>query len=165
MNDPKYGQDAKARVKYNWHHDVFSPEQATSSSLHKSATVSDPSNPVTVHTEKDDVVPLLITKRKRTLRRPRSLTDEGKAHVKRVSELPGGACDNCKRKKTKARDLPMMHLVSNTLTSVHSALIGYQKTSPRSRRIIVSTLSPLRQRHRSRLCLPFGSTPQTYQAT
>ena len=110
----KYSEDAKAHVNYNGAHDVFSPEQATSSSLQKSATVSAPTNPETIHTRKDDAVSHLITNRERKpglirARKPRSLTDEGKAHAKAIRESPGGACENCKRKRTKARNRLITH--------------------------------------------------------
>ena len=45
-------------------------------------------------------------------RKPRTLTDEGKAHAKAVRDYPGGACEYCKRKKTKARDLLLVNLGS-----------------------------------------------------
>lgn len=58
-------------------------------------------------------------RRKRTKtakpRKPRTLTDEGKAHAKAVRKCPGGACNYCKRKKIKARDPPMANLVSTRL--------------------------------------------------
>ena len=48
-------------------------------------------------------------------RKPRTLTDEGKAHAKAVRDYPGGACEYCKRKKTKARDPSIRNLVSTSL--------------------------------------------------
>ncbi len=116
----KYSEDAKAHVNYNGAHDVFSPEQATSSSLQKSATVSAPSNPETVHTGKDDAVSHFITKRKGKpgpirVRKPRSLTDEGKAHAKAIQDCPRAACENCKLNKTKARNPLITNSISTRL--------------------------------------------------
>lgn len=81
----------------------------------KSAAANAPDNPVIVHADEDGARSGLTKKRKRKPRtnkprKPRTLTNEGKAHAKAVRECPGGACADCKRKKTKARDPPVTYL-------------------------------------------------------
>ena len=61
------------------------------------------------------------------------LPDRSLLDPKAVRECPRGACADCKRKKTKARDPLVTNLVFYTLTSVPSALTGYQRTWPWSR--------------------------------
>ena len=41
----------------------------------------------------------------------RALTDEGRAYAKAIEYFPGGACDNCKQMKIKARDSFITNLV------------------------------------------------------
>ena len=113
----KHGEDAKADVKNNEGHDVNSAEQATGLYILKSATAIIPGNPVTVHADKDDTNERLTNERARKprtieSRQPRTLIDEEKAHAKAVLEDLRGACEDCIRKKIKARDLPMTYLVS-----------------------------------------------------
>lgn len=82
----------------------------------KPATANAPDDTVTVHA-KEDAAKNDLTKKSRRKprtikpRKPRTLTEEGKAHAKAVRECPGGACVDCKRKKTKARDPPVANLV------------------------------------------------------
>lgn len=61
-----------------------------------------------VSTEKRKRKPRTIKPRK-----PRTLTEEGKAHAKAIREYPGGACQDCKQKKTKARD-PQVIILGST---------------------------------------------------
>ena len=101
----------------------------------RSFTANAPDNPVVVHTGEDVANNGPTKKRKRKPRtagprKPRTLTNEGKAHAKAVRECPGGACADCKRKKTKARDSPVTNLVFSTLITVPSALTSYRKTCP-----------------------------------
>lgn len=85
--------------------------------LRKSADANAPDGSLTVHADEDAANNDLTKKRKRKPRtikprKPRTLTEEGKAHAKAVRECPGGACVDCKRKKTKCthkllEDIPM----------------------------------------------------------
>ena len=92
------------------------------SSPRKSAGANSPKNPVTVHADRNGDCASSGPVRKRTRkprtnkpRKPRTLTDEGKAHAKAVRESPGGACADCKIKKTKARSPTVTNLVNNKL--------------------------------------------------
>ncbi len=85
-------------------------------SLRKSAPANVSDNPMLVCANEDDANNGLTKKRKRKPRivkprKPRTLTNEGKLHAKAVRESPGGACADCKRKKTKARDPLVTNLV------------------------------------------------------
>lgn len=92
---------------HNDRHDVPLLEQHKSRfPRRKSAPTNAPDNSVTTHANEDSANNGLIKKRKRKPRtikprKPRTLTNEGKAHAKAVRESPGGACADCKRKKTK----------------------------------------------------------------
>ena len=82
----------------------------------KPAAANAPDDPVTLHTDEDAANHDLTKKSRRKPRtikprKPRTLTKEGKAHAKAVRECPGGACVDCKRKKTKARHPPVEKLV------------------------------------------------------
>ena len=77
-------------------------------------------NPVIVRLDNDSTKKGPTKKRKRKPRiakprKPRTLTEEGKAHAKAVRKCPEGACKDCKRRKTKARDPTMTNLVSTRL--------------------------------------------------
>ena len=106
-------QDTGRTALHNDRLDVPCLEQPKSRfSLRKSAAANAPDNPVIVHADEDGASSGLSKKRKRKPRtfkprKPRTLTNEGKAHAKAVRECPGGACADCKRKKTKARDPPV----------------------------------------------------------
>lgn len=85
-----------------------------------SAALNSNKGPVNVHA--DDYIANKGSSKKRRKRtrtakprKPRTLTDEGKAHAKAVRKYPGGACNYCKQKKIKARDPPMANLVSARL--------------------------------------------------
>ena len=85
-------------------------------SLRKSASANVSDNPMMVCANENDANNGLTKKRKRKPRivkprKPRTLTSDGKAHAKAVRECPGGACADCKRKKTKARDPTVTNLV------------------------------------------------------
>ncbi len=134
-------QEGRRKDLYNEDLDGSSPEQAnTGLSLRKSNAVNASGNLVTVLADQDDANRRLIKKRKRKPkmtkpRKPRTLTDEGKAHAKAIRECPGGACEDCKRKKTKVRDPSMNAFGSNAPLTVNSAPTGYRRTYARNRRI------------------------------
>lgn len=82
----------------------------------KSGAASTLDNIMTVHADEGVANNGLTKKRKRKSRtikprKPRTLTDEGKAHAKAVRECPGGACADCRQKKIKARDPLVTNLV------------------------------------------------------
>ena len=111
-------QETKRITCHNERSNVSSPEHTKSGfSLRMSAAVNSAGNPVTTQAEESCTNKGLTKKRKRKARiskprKPRTLTDEGKAHAKAIRDYPGGACEDCKRKKTKARDPEMTNLVS-----------------------------------------------------
>ncbi|KAF6218307.1 hypothetical protein HO133_005653 [Letharia lupina] len=111
-------QDPRRIAPHNGRLDVpFLGQPRTRFSLRKSAEANAPNSPVTVHANDDAANKGLAKKRKRKPRtikprKPRTLTDAGKAHAKAVRDYPGGACANCKKKKTKCthrlrEDIPM----------------------------------------------------------
>ncbi len=107
-------------------------------SLQKSAPANVSDNPIMVCANEDDANNGLTKKRKRKPRivkprKPRTLTDEGKAHAKMVREYPGGACADCKRRKNKARDPSVANMAFNTLITISSALISCPKIFSSSR--------------------------------
>ena len=114
-------QNSRYTTSDNEHFDASSSEQLTSGySLRIPAAVNPINTPVTVGAGDHRANKGLPKKRKRKPRpakprKPRALTVEGKAHAKAVREFPGGACDDCKRKKTKARCLSKRNLVSTSL--------------------------------------------------
>ena len=92
----------------------------TGTSLRVFAAVNAADIPVTVGVGNHSANKGLRKKRKRKPRevkprKQRTLTVEGKAHAKAVRGFPGGACEYCKRKKTKARDPSIRNLVSTRL--------------------------------------------------
>lgn len=109
-------QDIRRIAPHNDRLDVPLLEQPESRfSRRKPATVNAPDNPLTVHADEDVANNGLTKKRKRRPRivkprKPRTLTEEGKAHAKAVRDCPGGACADCRRNKTKARDPPLANL-------------------------------------------------------
>lgn len=123
-------------VPPNDHLDVPYLEQPKPRShIRKSNAANAPGNPLIVPTDEDGADNGLSKKRKRKPRvlrprKPRTLTIEGKAHAKAVRDCPGGACADCRRKKTKARDALVTNLVFNTLIDVPSALTSYQRIYP-----------------------------------
>ena len=132
-------QDTRHIATHHDRHGVPYLEQPKSRySPRKSAAANAPNTPVIIQADEDGADDGLTKKRKRKPRtikprKARTLTDEGKAHAKAVRECPGGACADCKRKKSKARDPPVTNLVFYTLITVPSALTGYQRTWPWSR--------------------------------
>ena len=87
----------------------FLEQSKSSGSLRKSAAANTSDSPTTVYTNKDSANNGPTKKRKRKPRtnkprKARKLSVEGKAHAKAIRNLPGGACEDCKRNKTKARD-------------------------------------------------------------
>ena len=105
------------------------------SHIRKLTSANAPNEPVMVHADEHGANNNLSKRRKRKPRvlkprKPRTLTNEGKAHAKAVRDCPGGACADCRRKKTKARDPPVTNLVYNTLIDVPSAFTSYQRTCP-----------------------------------
>ncbi|KAL9125553.1 MAG: hypothetical protein Q9175_008061, partial [Cornicularia normoerica] len=86
----------------------------------KSGAASTPDNLITIHADEGVANNGLTKKRKRKSRtikprKPRTLTDEGKAHAKAVRECPGGACADCRQKKIKARDPLVTNLCTHKL--------------------------------------------------
>ena len=114
-------QNSRFTTSDNEHFDASSSEQLNSgSSLRVPAAVNATDIPVTVGVGNHSANKGLRKKRKRKPRevkprKPRTLTVEGKAHAKAVRGFPGGACEYCKRKKTKARDPSKRNLVSTRL--------------------------------------------------
>lgn len=106
-------QEKSFIAAYNGRPGAPNSEQSKSgSSVRMSAAVNSPDSTMTVHAYNNSANNGHKRKRKRKprtvkSRKPRTLTVEGKAHAKAVREYPGGACEDCKRKKTKARD-PMV---------------------------------------------------------
>ena len=95
-------------------------EQPTGFSFRNRIAIDALGNPLIVLVDKDCANKGLTKKRKRKPRtvkprKPRTLTEKGKAHAKAVRECPGGACEDCKRRKTKARDPEMKNLGSTRL--------------------------------------------------
>lgn len=118
--------------------------------IRKSNAANAPDAPLIVSTKEDGADNGLSKTRKRKPRvlkprKPRTLTIEGKAHAKAVRVCPGGACADCRRKKTKARDPLVTNLVFNTLIDVPSALTSYQRTYPWNH---LKTLHGLNPQHR-----------------
>ena len=109
-------QNTRRIAPHNDRLDVPHLEQSESRfSRRKPATANAPVNPGTVHVEEDIANKGLTKKRKRRPRiikprKPRTLTEEGKAHAKAVRDCPGGACADCRKNKTKARDPPLANL-------------------------------------------------------
>ena len=91
--------------------------------LQRSTTIKVPDDPAVPHSNKvvANVANKGVTKKRKRKprlvkeRKTRTLTDKGKAHAKAVRDFPGGACDICKQKKTKARDPLVTNLVSTSL--------------------------------------------------
>ena len=105
----------------NDHFDASSSEQLNSGiCLRVSAAVNATDIPVIVGVGNHSANKGLPKKRKRKprtvkARKPRTLTVEGKAHARAVREFPGGACEYCRRKKTKAGHPSIRNLVSTSL--------------------------------------------------
>ena len=110
-------QDTSLISPFNDRFDVPCLEEPRSrSNSRKSGTANLPDKPVTVPVHEGGANSGLQKKRKRKprIKRPRkqrTLTNEGKAHAKAVRECPGGACADCRRRKTKARYPLVTHLV------------------------------------------------------
>ena len=110
-------QDTSLISPFNDRADVPHLEEPRSRSYPPSSdTASLPDKPVTVPVEEGGANSGLQKKRKRKprIKRPRkqrTLTNEGKAHAKAVRECPGGACADCRRRKTKARYPLVTYLV------------------------------------------------------
>ena len=110
-------QDTSLISPFNDRFDVPHLEEPRSrSNSRRSGTANLPDKPVTVPVDEDGANSGLQKKRKRKPRikrprKPRTLTNEGKAHAKAVRECPGGACADCRRRKTKARYPLVTHLV------------------------------------------------------
>ena len=110
-------QDASLMSPFNDSFDVPHLEEPRSrSDSRRSCTANLPDKPVTVPVDEGGAHSGLQKKRKRKprIKRPRkqrTLTNEGKAHAKAVRECPGGACADCRRRKTKARYPLVRHLV------------------------------------------------------
>ena len=110
-------QDTSPISPFNDRFDVPHLERPRSRSHpRRSGAVNLPDKPVTVQADEGGANSGLLKKRKRKPRinRPRkqrTLTNEGKAHAKAVRECPGGACADCRRRKTKARYPPVTNLV------------------------------------------------------
>ena len=100
---------------HNDQFDIPYLEQPKSRSHNREISAANASdNPVTVPAHGDGVSngPNKNRKRKSRLlkpRKPRVLTNKGKAHAKAVRDLPGGACADCRRKKTKC-----LHRLTNS---------------------------------------------------
>lgn len=130
-------QDTRRIAPQNDHlDDVPHLEESRSRfSFQKPAVANVPDNLSNVHADKDAANDDLPKKRKRKSRifkprKPRTLTEEGKAHAKAIRECPGGACADCRIKKTKAREPPVTNSIFNTLITVPSALTSYPRTYP-----------------------------------
>lgn len=126
-------QDTGRSVSHNDHLDVPFLEQPKLRLHNRKPSAADaPDTPLIVHASEDDANngPRRKYKRKPRIpkpRKPRTLTIKGKAHAKAVRDCPGGACADCRRKKTKARDPPLTNLVFSTLIDVPSALTSYRR--------------------------------------
>ena len=111
-------QETSLFAAYNGRLDASNSEQSKSGfSIRMSGAVNSPDSTMTVHAYNNSANNCHKKKRKKKAktvkpRKPRTLTVAGKAHAKAVREYPGGACEDCKRKKTKARDLPVTYSVS-----------------------------------------------------
>lgn len=148
-------QDTRRVAPYNDRVDIPNLEQPKCrSSPRRSATVNTPHVPVTVHAGEERANNGLTKKRRRKPRKagprkPRTLTKEGKAHAKAVRICLGGACADCRKKKTKARDFTGDEFGFNTLITVPSASTSYRRTCRWSRMISgLQTLHGLSLRHR-----------------
>ena len=114
-------QNSGFTTSVNERFEASNSEQLNSgTSLRVPAAVNAIDIPVTVGVGNHSANKGLSKKRKRKPRavkprKPRTLTVEGKAHAKAVRDFPGGACEYCKRKKTKARDPSIRNLVSTRL--------------------------------------------------
>lgn len=113
-------QDTSLISPFNDRADVPLLEEPRSRSYpRRSGTASLPDKPVTVPVDEGGANNGLQKKRKRKprIKRPRkqrTLTNEGKAHAKAVRECPGGACADCRRRKTKCtHKLPEDKLVES----------------------------------------------------
>ena len=110
-------QDISLISPFNDRFDVPHLEEPRSRSYpRRSGAPNVPDKPVTVQVDEGGANSGLLKKRKRKPRinrprKPRTLTNEGKAHAKAVRECPGGACADCRRRKTKARYPPVTNLV------------------------------------------------------
>ena len=110
-------QDTSLISPFNDRFDVPHLEEPRSRSNSRcSGTANLPDKPVTIPVDEGGANSGLQKKRKRKprIKRPRkqrTLTNEGKAHAKAVRECPGGACADCRRRKTKARYPLVRHLV------------------------------------------------------
>ena len=110
-------QDTSLISPFNDRADVPHLEEFRSRSYpRRSGTAILPDKPVTVPVDEGGANNGLQKKRKRKPRikrprKPRTLTNEGKAHAKAVRESPGGACADCRRRKSKARYPLVTHLV------------------------------------------------------
>ena len=111
-------QETRLIAAYNGRLGASNSEQSRPGfSVQMSAAVNSLNSTMTVHAYNNSANNGHKKKRKRKPRavkprKPRTLTVEGKAHAKAVREFPGGACEDCKRKKTKARDQLVAYLVS-----------------------------------------------------
>lgn len=120
-NQQGFTQTSRFTTSNNERFDTLSSELPNpGSALRVSAAVNATDIPVTVGVGNHSANKSLRKKRKRKPReikprKPRTLTVEGKAHAKAVRDFPGGACEYCKRKKTKARDPSITNLVSTRL--------------------------------------------------
>lgn len=149
-------QDTGRVVPHNDHLDVPCLEQPKlRHHIRKPSAADAPDTPLIVSADEDGASNGLRRKHKRKPRvlkprKPRTLTSEGKAHAKAVRHCPGGACADCRRKKTKARDPPVTNLVFNTLIDVPSALTNYQRIYPWNLLISgLQTLPGLSPQHRT----------------
>ena len=103
-------------IPYNEGPDVPSLGQPTGLNPRNPTTIAALGNPLNVHVDRDCANKGPTKKRRRRPRplkprKNRTLTEEGKAHAKAIRKCPGGACVDCKRRKTKARDPAMTNLV------------------------------------------------------
>ena len=120
-NQQSSTQNSRFTTSGNEHFDASSLEQLElRTSLRVPAAVNAIDIPVTVEAGNHSANKGLPKKPKRKPRavkprKTRTLTEEGKAHAKAVRGFPGGACDDCRRKKTKARHPSITNLVSTRL--------------------------------------------------
>ena len=124
-------QDTRRVVPHNDHFDVPLLEHPKPRfHIRKPSAADGPDTSLIVPADEDGVSSGVNRNHKRKPRvvkprKPRTLTNEGKAHAKAVRDCPGGACTDCKRKKTKARDPPVTNLVS---TRLYTSLVHSQAT-------------------------------------